>query len=137
MNKTLVAMTKISNELLLRFEDGEIMKFVANIESDYDCTHPTLTKEKPDAEDLHIIGAISDEELAAIRAEDYCKRQETLRLEAIAKQADQLLAAWKWYYQYGEAGGFTKPVKYPPAVKVAFEAGSYNVLYKGIVFTRG
>lgn len=117
----IVQMEQDNNTLLLRFDNGEVLKFEARSD---DNDLPVLTNEEPTDEDLYSVGAISDTE--------YHKRVD--REQYRKKCEDKLFEAWLSHYQYGVKEGFPRPTKYPRPVAEAFACGVRGVTHEGLVF---
>ena len=119
MNKTLVQMTRGKNTLLLRFDDGEIMKFVALIGS----PGTIMAKKEPTDEDLFLVSAT-----------------DSVEREAKDREAD-LLVAWQMWVKHGPGAGFAKPKKFPGDVIRKINLARYasvwpvvSVIHENIIF---
>jgi hypothetical protein len=140
--KTLIQMKKNPDSLILCFDDNEVVKFEAEIDSDPECDWPALRQIKPTMHEKLEIGAISQEDFDVWVAKGREELDRQASEDAKLKQQENLFAAWRSYHKYGEEGGFTKPSKYPKCV-IDFigqidwsevKDDHKNIMFKGLIF---
>jgi len=131
VRKVLTRIERDSDSVLLLFDDNTIIKYEAFARDE---EFPSIEQVEPSQKDLFQLGVLNREELEAHRTE------EQKRLEA--EQADnRLIRAWQTYAEYGEAGGFAEPIRYPAevvkqALKIAWYTSKRNRLisYADVIF---
>lgn len=109
VNKMLRCYTLEWDGIILRFDDGEVMKFTHEVTSIGCEDESHMIRDEVTDRDRFMVGEISRETFTEIqRLEDAEKKR--------AARDECLVRSWRCHYLYGEDGGFPKPTQLPEGV---------------------
>lgn len=113
--------------VIVRLKDGTLKKFVASLEFGHEVS---IEEEDLTYHDLRQMGDITEEEW-------YRRATKHKSERTVASLDDQLLVAWRNYYDHGIKDGFPKPVKYPSFVQEAVDKIEWGKADQKIISRNG